>query len=393
MAQKPLFLTGNYAIAYAVKQTDVDVVAAYPITPQTQIAERLSEYVANGELNAEFLLVESEHSALTAATSAAASGARTFTATCSQGLLLMHEILFITSSMRMPVVMALANRAISAPINIWCDHSDIMVERDAGWITLFAENVQEAYDKTIEAFRIAEDPDVLLPVSVNIDGFILSHTCESLSALDDEEVLAFAPKRKRRIRLDPASPMTFGALVPPDYYFEAKLQAMKALEDSLPKIISVDKEYGRLSGREHGIVKPFLAEDADVVMVAMGAINGTIRWVVRQMRNEGYRVGLLSLKLFRPLPLHQILAAAENAKCMIILERALSPGSVGPPLFTEISAGLYSLGEKKLLQSFVAGLGGRDVKPEHIRLAFKEGLEVASRGFVERPINYLGVRK
>jgi len=388
---KKILLSGNTSLSYAVKQLDVDVISAYPITPQTTMVEKLSEYVANGELDAEFIPVESEHSALTAALAASAAGARVFTSTSSQGLLLMHEILFITATMRMPVVMGIADRAISAPINIWNDHSDIMAQRDAGWICFFAESAQEAYDKTIQAYRIAEDENVHIPVNLNFDGFILTHTYEPVTTLDDEQVLKYAPKKVRSLVLDPKKPYTFGALGSPEYYFEAKYQAVKALENSFETIVKADKEYGDISGREYGIFNDYMTEDADTILVSLGSIGGSVREIARRMRRDGAKVGSLSLKLFRPFPAKQIVDALSKAGSVVVLEKATSPGALAGPLYMEVQASLKTFDAKTPAINVIAGLGGRDIGPEDIRVMFNKGLKVASQKRVDTIMEYVGV--
>jgi len=388
---KKILLSGNTSLSYAVKQLDVDVISAYPITPQTTMVEKLSEYVANGELDAEFIPVESEHSALTAALAASAAGARVFTSTSSQGLLLMHEILFITATMRMPVVMGIADRAISAPINIWNDHSDIMAQRDAGWICFFAESAQEAYDKTIQAYRIAEDENVHIPVNLNFDGFILTHTYEPVTTLDDEQVLKYAPKKVRPLVLDPKKPYTFGALGSPEYYFEAKYQAVKALENSFETIVKADKEYGDISGREYGIFNDYMTEDADTILVSLGSIGGSVREIARRMRRDGAKVGSLSLKLFRPFPAKQIVDALSKAGSVVVLEKATSPGALAGPLYMEVQASLKTFDAKTPAINVIAGLGGRDIGPEDIRVMFNKGLKVASQKRADEIMEYVGV--
>ncbi|MGQ9781193.1 MAG: ferredoxin oxidoreductase [Nitrososphaeria archaeon] len=388
---KKLLLSGNTAVSYAVKQLDVDVVSAYPITPQTTMVEKISEYVANGELNAEFVPVESEHSALTAALTASAAGARVFTSTSSQGLLLMHEIMFITSSLRLPVVMGIADRAVSAPINIWNDHSDIMAQRDTGWISIFAESAQESYDRTIQAYRIAEDESVHLPVNLNFDGFILTHTYEPVTTVDDEDVSKYAPRKTRSLLLDPRKPLTMGGLASPEYYFEAKYQSIKALEESLDTIVDADKEFERISARSYGIFNDYMTEDADTILVSLGSIGGSVREIVRRMRKEGSKVGSLSLKVFRPFPAKQITDILSKAKSVVVLEKATSPGAIGGPFFLEIQSCLKSYDIQVPTINVVAGLGGRDIGPDDIRLMFEKGLKIACTKKVDKIQDYVGV--
>lgn len=390
---EPLVISGNLAIAYAVKQLDVDVVAAYPITPQTTMVEKISEYVAKGELKANFMLVESEHSAISVCLSAAASGARVFTSSSSQGLLLMHEILFITSALRLPVVMAIANRAISAPINIWNDHGDIMPQRDTGWIQLFVESAQEAYDKLIQAYRIAEDDRVRLPVMINIDGIVLSHTYEPIYPLSDSEVSSFSPWDLHSLRLDPDNPLTMGAFCYPDYYFETRYQSSKALSDSLPIISDVDKEFGELSGRRYGIVSPFKCNDADIILISMGAISTTVRATVKKLREKGEKVGMVSLRLFRPFPFNELIKSIRNAKAIGIIDRALSPGAVAGPVFTDVTSALYLSKIDIPCIDFFVGLGGRDVRMEDIESIFKVIKRVTKTGSIKKNLYYIGLRE
>ncbi|MEM3437334.1 MAG: transketolase C-terminal domain-containing protein [Nitrososphaerales archaeon] len=390
---EPLIMSGNLAIAYAVKQLDVDVVAAYPITPQTTIIEKISEYIAKGELKANFMLVESEHSAMSACLSAAASGARVFTSSCSQGLLLMHEILFITSALRLPVVMVIANRAISAPINIWNDHGDIMPQRDTGWIQLFVESAQEAYDKIIQAYRIAEDNRVRLPVMINIDGIVLSHTYEPVYPISDSDVASFSPWNLHSPRLDPDNPITIGAFCYPDYYFETRYQSLKALNDSLPIISKVDKEFGELSGRSYGILSPFKCDDADIILISMGSISTTVRATVKKLREKGEKVGMVSLKLFRPFPFKELIKSIKNAKAIGIIDRALSPGAIAGPVFTEVTSTLYLSKIDIPSIDFFVGLGGRDVKMEDIESIFNVLKKVVKTGLIKKHLYYIGLRE
>lgn len=389
---EPFLLSGNLAVAYAIKQLDVDVVSAYPITPQTTIVEKISEYVAKGELKANFMLVESEHSAISACLSAAVSGARVFTSSSSQGLLLMHEILFITSALRLPVVMVVANRAVSAPINIWNDHGDIMPQRDTGWIQFFVESAQEAYDKVIQAYRIAEDHQVRLPIIVNMDGIVLSHTYEPVYPLSDSEVASFSPWNLSLKRLDPDNSLTIGGFCYPDYYFEARYQSSKALEDSLPIISKVDKEFGKLSGRSYGLASPFKCNDADVILISMGSISTTIRATVKKLREKGEKVGMVSLRLFRPFPLNELIKSIKNAKAIGIIDRALSPGAVAGPLFTDVTSALYLSKMSIPAVNFFVGLGGRDVKVEDIESMFANLKKIPESGKIEKHSYYIGLR-
>jgi pyruvate ferredoxin oxidoreductase alpha subunit len=407
--EKQVLMTvnGDEAVAYAVKQSLVDVVAAYPITPQTIIVEKFSEFVADGEVNTVFVPVESEHSAMSTCVGAAAAGARAFTATSSQGLALMVEVVYIASALRLPIVMAVVNRALSAPINIHNDHSDAYLMRDSGWIQLFAENVQEAYDTTIQAFRIAEDERVLLPVAVNLDGFFLSHTLENIYMLPDESVHDFLGgyRRVSKVRVDyydeevplalnPARPLSFGSLDLYDYYFEHKVQQVEAMKNVPEVIREVNEEWFKLTGRRYGdgIMDGYGIEDADIILLAMGSGAGTMRSVVRKLRREGLRVGLLKLRMFRPFPFKDIADKLRNAKLVAVMEKGISPGSYGP-LFLEVNTALYDLKERPLLVNYIYGLGGRDLVPDMVENVVKGLFKELESGLVQPKLRYLGVRE
>ncbi|MEM3475499.1 MAG: pyruvate ferredoxin oxidoreductase [Candidatus Bathyarchaeia archaeon] len=390
---KVIGLSGNEAAAYAAKQSKVDVVAAYPITPQTIIVERFSEYVANGEVETEFICVESEHSAMSACIGASLAGARVFTATCSQGLALMHEMLYIASGLRLPIVMAVANRALSAPINIHCDHSDMMGSRDCGWIQVFCENVQEVYDWIIQAFKLSEDLNVLLPTAVNFDGFTISHAMEDIKVLEDEEVEAFLSTRKVKYKLDPNEPMTFGALMLPDYYFEAKRQQEEAMKKAYEKYIDVVKEYEKLSGRAYNYLHEFMLEDAEAAIICLGSTTGLVRQVAKKLRGEGKKVGVLKPWLFRPFPSKEVLKALENIKSLAVLDRAISFGAPFGPLCSDIMATFFSEGKIIPIFNVIYGLGGREITPKEIEEIFNLALKTAKRGKVEEKVKFIGVRE
>jgi pyruvate ferredoxin oxidoreductase alpha subunit len=404
--QKVIALSGDEAVAYAVKQCDVDVVAAYPITPQTIIVERFSEYVHNGEVDTEFICTESEHSALTCCLTAAAVGARTFTATASAGLALMHEILYVTSGCRAPVVMAVVNRALSAPINIHCDHSDSMVERDSGWIQLYAENSQEAYDTIIQAFKIAENPDILLPTLVGLDGFYLSHTLENVSVLLDETVRNFVGQRLFPLvknhegklvpfKLDPENPITIGPLDLYDYYFEHKRQQEEAMRKT-PRIIKeVHRKYAEISGRHYGngLVEPYMLEDAELATICLGSTAGTVKAVVDQLRKEGLRAGLLRIRAFRPFPFQEITEALENVRVVAVLDRSCSFGGYGGPVFHEVRHALYDSETRPFVVNYVYGLGGRDMSQNLVRRIYQDLAKIRKTKQVEHPVQFIGLRE
>ena len=360
---KIIGLNGNYAIAYAVKAVGPDVIASYPITPQTAIVEKLAEFIAQGELDAEYIHVESEHSAMSALVGAAATGARVFTATSSQGLGLMYEILFIASSLRLPVVMGLVTRAYSAPINIWCDHGDFMSAADTGWIQYMSTSNQEAYDAVIMAYKISEDPRVILPAMVSIDGFIQSHTIEPVKLEDDEEVRKFVPRRPREIKLDPDKPMTLGAIGDPNWYYEFKVQQQVAMEESRKVFDEVTNEFAKKFGRRYGAIETFMTEDAEAIIVTMGSTAGTFRVAVEKIRKEGAKVGLVTIKLYRPFPRDDITKVLSNAKVVGIAERDLFFGAAYPGyLFNDIATSLYLADIRIKLAGFVFGLGGRALR-------------------------------
>ncbi len=354
----------SIAIADAVKLARAEVIAAYPITPQTHIVEHLSELVANGELDAEYVTVESEHSAMSVAIGAVATGARTFTSTAAQGLALMHEMLFIASAMRLPVVMVVANRALSAPISIWNDHSDIMANRDIGWIQVWAENGQEAVDLTIQAFRIAEDKNVMFPMIVNIDGFTLSHVIEPIILPDQEEIDAFLPAFKPKYKLDPRKPITMGAVGVPEIYFEAKKAQDEAFRNTPRVIKRVWKDWANRFGREYNPIETYRMEDAEVALLIMGSLAETAMTAVDKMRDEGKKVGLVRIRLWRPFPVQEFRRAVSKVPVLAVIDRAMPPGAVNGPVATEVKAALYNAGRKPRVVNFIAGLGGRDVTVE-----------------------------
>lgn len=391
---KIIGLTGNEAIAYAVKQCDVDVIAAYPITPQTIMVELLSEYVYNGEINAEFVCVESEHSAMSACVGASLTGARVFTATASQGLALMHEMLYIASGLRCPIVMGVANRALSAPLNIHGDHSDMMGSRDCGWMQVYAENAQEAYDWIIQSFKIAEDPRVLLPISVNIDGFILSHSMERVEVLEDENVSRFLPPRKPVVTIDPAKPITVGALCLPDYYFEMKRQQANALNESCNVIREVNKGFESFTGRRYGLLEAYGMSDAEVAIIALGSTAGTAKAVAKELRDKGKKVGVIKPWVYRPFPEKDLIKAIGEAETLAVLDRACSFGAPFNALCGDVVAALYRYGKSSVkVFNCVYGLGGRDLTPTDIRTIFNEALEAAKTGIVKEQLKFIGVRE
>ncbi len=404
--QEILNVNGDEAVAYAVKQSLVDVVSAYPITPQTIIVEKFSEFVADGLVHTEFVPVESEHSAMSACVGAAAAGARAFTATSSQGLALMVEIVYIASALRLPIVMAVANRALSAPINIHNDHSDAYLMRDAGWVQLFTENVQETYDTTIQAFKIAEDERVLLPVAVNLDGFFLSHTLENIRVLPDNAVAEFLGgyRKVAKLRVDyfdeevphmlnPARPLTFGSLDLYDFYFEHKVQQVEAMKNVPGVVREVNEKWYELTGRRYGdgVIDAYGVEDADIVVVAMGSGAGTVRSVVKKYREKGEKVGLVRIRMFRPFPFDEVRSLLKDVKAVAVMDKGIGPGSFGA-LYQDVVSSLYDLGSHPLTVDYVYGLGGRDLTPDLVVKMIEQVKEDVKTGQVTEKIRYLGVR-
>jgi pyruvate ferredoxin oxidoreductase alpha subunit len=407
MTQKPkqetIAMNGDEAVAFAVKQCDVDVVAAYPITPQTIIVEKFSEYVANGEVHTEFVCTESEHSAMTACLSAAATGARTFTASASAGLALMHEMLFVTSGSRVPVVMAVANRALSAPLNIHGDHSDSMAERDSGWIQIYAENAQEAYDSIIQAFKIAEDVEVSLPIIIGIDGFTISHTLERVDTLSKDTVKTYIGERQLPLVLThegktvpfKLDPMTMGPNALQNYYFEFKRQQEEGMRNALKKIQEVNTEYAQISGRAYGngLIDAYKLEDAEIAIVCIGSTAGTLKVIVDQLRQEGIKAGVLRLRTFRPLPIEDLRNALKNIKAVGVMDKSMSPGGLGAAVFNEVRNALYDLNQRPIMVNYIFGLGGRDYSPRDLRRIFEDIAKIAKTGQVDKQVHYLGLRE
>jgi len=385
--------TGNGAAAYAMKQIEPHVVAAYPITPTTTVVEEFSEYVNNGEVRTEFVPTESEHSAMSACIGAAAAGARVITATASQGLALMWEMLYIASGMRLPIVLIVGNRALSAPINIHCDHSDSMGARDSGWIQLYCKNAQEVYDTVIQAVRIGEHPDVRLPVMVCYDGFITTHAITPIDPLEDEKVKAFiGPYKPVYPLLDVHNPVTYGALDLFDYYFEHRRQSIEAMVPALRVIQQVGAEFGGLSGREYGLVEAYRLDDAEVGLVAMSSAASTAEVAVDQLREQGEPVGLLRLRAYRPFPISEVVRRLRHLKAVCVLDRAAAPGAQAGPVGLDVRSALLDLNSRPQITNAVFGLGGRDLGLDDIVSVFRRLQKIAQSGRVEEPLFYLGLR-
>ena len=389
MAKK--VVTGNYAAAYGAMRARVKTVAAYPITPQTFIVEHISEFINNGELECAYMEVESEHSAMSACVSASATGVRTFTATSSQGLALMHEILPIASGLRLPVVMAVVNRAIAAPINIWVEHNDIMPERDSGWIQVFCDNNQEVHDMVLQAFRIAEDKRVSLPFAVNLDAFILSHTVEPVDLSEIDEADKFVPKYvPPSPTLDSADPRAVGVFVPPEYMMEARWNMDKAMRE-VPKVVEeVNSAFAKQFGRNWGgMIDPYMVDDAEAVLVTLGTASSTAHEVVDELRASGKKVGLVKLRFWRPYPTEQIRNIVGKAKAVGVFDRAVSYG-VGGPSYIELKNAAYGLNIP--VMDFIGGLGGKDVSSADIRFIYERLLETARSGKVKKDITWINTR-
>ena len=377
-------ISANRAIAEAVRLAKPKVVPVYPITPQTSISEYLAKFVADGDLPAEYIRVESEHSAISAAVGASGTGVRVFTATSSQGLALMHEILFAAAGLRNPIVMGNANRALSAPLSIWNDQQDSISQRDTGWLQFYAENAQEALDFVLQAYKISENDDVLLPSMVCVDGFILTHTVEPVDVPSQEEVDEFLPGYEpKHSYLDPKDPMSLGTFTDPNYYMEARYDMEVAMEGSKDIIRSVNKEFAEKFGREYGFVENYMCEDAEIIIVAMGSICGTIKAVIDHLREEGEKVGLLKVMVFRPFPKDEIYEAVKNANKIAVLDKNISFG-IGGVLFNEIKAKM-----DVDARGFILGLGGRDVAPEDIRNI----VNITKNSTDSDKINWIGLKE
>ncbi|MBD3262123.1 MAG: pyruvate ferredoxin oxidoreductase [Candidatus Altiarchaeales archaeon] len=387
-------LTGNHAVAYGMRQINPDVAPAYPITPQTSLMQRFADFVSDGDVDTELILVESEHSAMSAAVGASAAGARVMTATSANGLALMWEIVYIAASSRLPIVMTVVNRALSGPINIHCDHSDTMGARDSGWIQIYGENAQEAYENLIQAVRIAEHPDVRLPVMPTLDGFIISHGMENVKLFEDKKVKDFVGEYESPHPLiNPDKPYTFGPLDLYDYYFEHKRQQAQAMENALKVIPEVGAEFSKeFETKEYGFTEGYMLDDAELVVVALGSTAGTTKLVVEQLREKGVKAGLLKVRVFRPFPQKEVIEKLKNAKAVAVLDRADSFNAIGGPLCGEIKAAIYSKLSTPIV-NYIYGLGGRDIKLGQLKKVYKELEEIKDKKEVGQPLRYLGVRQ
>ncbi len=383
--------TGNEAMAEAMRQINPDVVAAYPITPATEVVQLFSKFVHDGQVDTEFVPAESEHSAISACVGASAAGARVMTSTASQGLALMHEILFIGAGLRLPIVICLVNRSLSSPINIHCDHSDTLASRDAGWLQMYAENAQEAYDSTIQMVKIAEE--ALLPGIVSTDAFIISHGMERVELLDDKDVPEFLGERKVKYSLlDVDNPITLGSLDLQDYFFEHKRSEIDAMNRVLPIIEKVQREYGDKFGRLYPVVDEYKMADAEVAILVMGSTGGTAKVAVERLREKGKKVGLIRCRLFRPFPKNAMREALTKAKVVGVMDRSDTLSTLGGHLYNEARSVLYDADARPLVKDYIYGLGGRDISIEEIESIYEELFRIQKSGTVDKDIVYFGVR-
>ena len=386
-------LSGNEAAATAMKQINPDVVAAFPITPSTEIPQYFSTFVSNGQVDTEFVAVESEHSAMSACIGAESAGARAMTATSANGLSLMWEMIYIASSLRLPIVMSLVNRAVSGRLNIHNDHSDAMGARDSGWIMLFSENNQEAYDNLLMAHRIAEHKDVLLPLMVCQDGFITSHSIENIELLEDDKVKGFVGKYSpEHYLLNNKEPIAVGPLDLQSYLFEHKYQQAEAMRNAKKVILEVSEEFEKLTGRKYSFFEEYKMEDAELVVVCMNSTAGTTKAVVDDLRNKGIKAGLLKIRVFRPFPALEIANALSNAKAIAVLDKADSLNAAGGALFEDVVSGMYINKKNVPVVNYVYGIGGRDTTTKDIESIYSDLQKIADTGNSDNPFRYLGVR-
>ena len=387
-------LSGNEAVAEALRQINPDVMAAFPITPSTEIPQYFSKLVAQGKVQSEFIPVESEHSAMSAVIGSQAAGARSVTATSSAGLALMWEELYLASSNRLPIVLTLVNRALSGPININCDHSDSMGARDSGWIQIYAENNQEVYDNLCMAYRIAEHKDVMLPIMVCQDGFITSHAVENIVLNEDEDVKNFVGEYEpTNYLLNPDCPMHVGPYSVTNYYFEAKRAQAEALKNAKQVVLDVAKEYAQFSGREYGLFEEYKMDDAEYAVVIIGSAAGTTKDAVDNLRAQGKKVGLIKIRLFRPFPADEIAQSLKGVKAVALMDRTESYNDFCGPIGADVTTALYRNKSDCLAVNYVYGLGGRDVRVEDMENIYAELEKIAADGKVDNPYRYMGVRE
>lgn len=387
-------LSGNEAAAIAMKQINPDVVAAFPITPSTEIPQYFSTFVSNGTVDTEFVAVESEHSAMSACVGAEAAGARAMTATSANGLSYMWEMIYIASSLRLPIVMSLVNRAVSGPLNIHNDHSDAMGVRDAGWIMLFSENNQEAYDNLIMAHRIAENKDVLLPLMVCQDGFITSHSIENIELIEDDKVKEFVGTYKpEHYLLNDKEPIAVGPLDVQSYLFEHKYQQAEAMRNAKKVILEVAKDFEKMTGRKYSFFEEYRMDDAEIAVVCMNSTAGTTKTVVDELREKGIKAGMVKVRVFRPFPAEEIAEALGNLKAVAIMDKADSLNAMGGALYEDVISSMYTAKKQVSAVSYVYGIGGRDTTSNNIHEVFDYLAQVAKTGEIDNPYRYVGLRK
>ena len=387
-------LSGNEAAATAMKQINPDVVAAFPITPSTEIPQYFSTFVANGTVDTEFVAVESEHSAMSACIGSQAAGARTMTATSANGLSLMWEMIYIASSLRLPIVMSLVNRAVSGPLNIHNDHSDAMGVRDAGWIMLFSENNQEAYDNLLMAHRIAEHKDVQLPLMVCQDGFITSHSIENIELEEDDKVKAFVGKyQPEHYLLNKKEPIAVGPLDLQGYLFEHKAQQAEAMKNAKNVILEVSKDFEKTFGRKYGLFEEYKLEDAEIAIVCMNSTAGTTKFVVDELRDKGIKAGLLKIRVYRPFPGEEVAKALSHVKAVAVLDKSDSLNAIGGALFSDVTSSMFVNGVNVPTVNYVYGIGGRDTTSTQIESVYSDLQEIVKAGKAPNPYRYLGLRK
>ena len=387
-------LSGNEASATAMRQINPDVVAAFPITPSTEIPQYFSTFVANGSVDTEFVAVESEHSAMSACIGAQAAGARAMTATSANGLSLMWEMIYIASSLRLPIVLSLVNRAVSGPLNIHNDHSDAMGVRDAGWIMLFSENNQEAYDNTLMAHRIAEHEDVRLPLMICQDGFITSHSIENIELEEDDKVKGFVGKyNPGHYLLNQKEPIAVGPLDVQTYLFEHKAQQAEAMKNAKKVILEVSKDFEKMTGRKYGLFEEYKLDDAEVAIVCMNSTAGTTKYVVDRLREKGIKAGLLKIRVYRPFPVEEVAESLSHLKAVAILDKSDSLNAAGGALFEDVTSAMYVNQKYVPAVNYVYGIGGRDTKADDLEKVYEDLLEIAETGKIENPFRYFGLRR
>ncbi len=387
-------MSGNEAVAYAIKQINPDVMPAFPITPSTEIPQMVSTFIANGEIDTEFIPVESEHSSMSATMGASAAGARALTATSSCGLAYMWELLYVAASDRLPLVLALVNRALTGPININCDHSDSMGARDAGWIQIYAENNQEAYDNFIQSFRISEHPDVMLPFMACQDGFITSHAVENIELIETDKVKAFVGDyNPENYLLNADMPMAVGPYATSPFYMETKMNQRIAMQNAKKVIMDVAEEFEKISGRKYGFFEEYMLDDAEIAIVIMGSAAGTTKDAIDALRAKGIKAGLLKIRVFRPFPGEEIAEALKHVKAVAILDRAESFSACGGPVGSEVKAAMFDAGVNVKAVNYFYGIGGRDYTVESATEVFEDLMKIADGSIEPENFKYVGLRK